>query len=101
MKESVLKRPAGRLLAQGYGWRAGRCWVGRASSREDRGSGPLVRCLVGWSSLGVPASFQAGKLSPGPPCQAARDIGMSSTAGHWESLPGPVVNSGNSCSTGS
>lgn len=31
-----------------------------------------------WGSLGVPASFQAGKLSPGLPCQA-RDIGMSST----------------------
>lgn len=75
-------------------------WAGLVAEKIE-GSGPLVRCLVGWSNLGVPASFQVGKLSPGPPCQAARDTGMSSIAGHWESLPGPVVNSGNSCSIGS
>lgn len=48
--------------------------LGRLVYRPVGWSPALVRCLVGWASwgsLGVPASFQAGKLSPGPPCQAA------------------------------
>lgn len=56
MRESVLKCPAGHLLAQGYGWRAGRCWVGRASGREDRGV---------WASSEVPGRVE----QPGRACQ--------------------------------
>lgn len=100
MSESVPSRPAGLLLA---GLRvACQSVLGGLGSRLIRWRvWASSEVLVGWSSLGVPASFQAGKLIPGPPCQAARDTGMSSTAGHRESLPGPVVNSGNSCYTGS
>lgn len=84
MSESVLGRPAGLLLAQGYGWRAGQCWVGWAGLGY-RSVKWRVWASSGlgwgyWGSLGVPASFQAGKLSPRLPCQA-RDIGMSSTTG--------------------
>lgn len=91
-----MSRPAGLLLAQGYGWRAGRCWVGWAGLQAGKMEG-----LGGVGLLGQPGracQFPSWKVEPWTTLPGTRHRNVPD---HWESLPGPVVNSGNSCSTGS